>query len=320
MEKVKKLIAGVLSLCMILLCTACVVRSEPVREDETKDDLTNFEESNENSSAEDVSNSNDNRNDGETNNKGEVEISEKDDADTSEKENTFKPVLVYDKPITKAQVLSNYSYTIRAEVLQYSIKTFSNDATITLEMKLVEKSGTPYLGRWYFTLEEVLFYNESGKFLGSERLIGAELTGHSVGDVFTGEIHNIPLSTTKIVIKSENPPEATFPQNVKTYTSYPYAPDYGAMLGISYDEKYDSETYPQTSYAYRYENVMNVDPNAESGANYIALLNECGYESQGTVEVSGETYYSFYHKESGTRVRFGKVSEIQCIVVIVAYA
>lgn len=126
-------------------------------------------------------------------------------------------------------------------------------------------------------------------------------------------------TTTLNRVTTTKPTTPSFPSNVKTYSGYPYAPDFGATVGISYDEKYDSEKYSQTSYAYSVEKVMAVDPNAQSGKNYTELLYKCGYEYQGVVTVSGVQYQSFYHKESKTRIRYGLATEINSIVVIVAY-
>lgn len=92
------------------------------------------------------------------------------------------------------------------------------------------------------------------------------------------------------------------------------------MVGIPYKEKHNSDKYPQTTYAYSYSDLMPVDPEAQSGKKYTNLLFKCGYKYEGIVVISGVNYHSFYHADSGTRVRYGMVNEIQCLVVVVAYA
>ncbi len=122
---------------------------------------------------------------------------------TTSLRDTFNPTLVYDTPIVREYTNPSYPYVLKAEVLQYSIKTLPRSASITLELELVEKSGNPYLDTWHFVLDEVIFYDENGTLLGSTYFAGGELSNHEVGDIFTGTIYDIPLETAKIVIKNE---------------------------------------------------------------------------------------------------------------------
>lgn len=115
----------------------------------------------------------------------------------------FNPTIIYDSPITVASNNPASTYVMKAQVLQYSIKTLPRNASITLELQLVEKSGDPYLGYWYFQLDEVLFYDKDGTFLGSTYFAAGELSNYEVGDIFTGTIYDIPLETTKIVMKNK---------------------------------------------------------------------------------------------------------------------
>lgn len=105
--------------------------------------------------------------------------------------------------------------------------------------------------------------NNTGKQRATFRL---EISGKSGGNPVSGE---------------------TFPSDVKTYEDFQYAPDYGATIGITYD------LHSTNTYAYSNEKVMAADPNAQSLANYMHLLQRCGYSLTDDIYLSGEKFTAF---------------------------
>ena len=86
---------------------------------------------------------------------------------------------------------------------------------------------------------------------------------------------------------------------VKMYPNHPNAPDYGAMLGVtySYTKTQNDSTGKQRAcfYFYGVDVVSQVDPDAQSRGQYVNLLSENGYKPAGTVtdKENGLTYYGY---------------------------
>ena len=108
---------------------------------------------------------------------------------------------------------------------------------------------------------------------------------------------------------------STFSTDIKTYKEFPYAPDFGAMLGINYDVVNNENNL--SSYAYKVSSVQKVDSDGSSGADYIKLLEKCGYKDKGTLSVDGVTFHRYENSNYKTTVQFGVNENLGYIVVVV---
>lgn len=123
---------------------------------------------------------------------------EKTTESTTSAKDMFDPQLVYSNPFTY-DLSRTSGYIVRAEFVDYAIKSVYSDAAIDFQFKLTEKSGEAYMDMWYFHVENISFYDAKGNFLGSGQLV-SEVTNLQVGDKFTTTLFNIPLDTAKIVL------------------------------------------------------------------------------------------------------------------------
>jgi len=101
----------------------------------------------------------------------------------------------------------------------------------------------------------------------------------------------------------------------KMYSDFP-APDFGAMIGMSYSEKYVASTI---QYTYDSYDLWQLDPDATSGSRYMELLLYCGYKYQGTTRLQGVDHFTFYNPSTGTKVLFALVTEIDRLVIMLSY-
>ena len=120
----------------------------------------------------------------------------------------------------------------------------------------------------------------------------------------------------KFVLKITEDTQLGFPSDVETYSEFPYAPDFGAMLGIDYDVIYNDSS-DMASYAYYMSSVQAVDKTGSSGGDYVRLLTKCGYTDQGTVFVDGVEFYRYYNAQYSTTVQFGANDTFNAIIVVV---
>ena len=105
--------------------------------------------------------------------------------------------------------------------------------------------------------------------------------------------------------------DETFPSDVKTYADFPYAPDYGATIGIDYD------MHTTNTYAYSIDKVMEADPNAKSLANYMYLLQRCGYSLTSDIYLKGEKFTAFVNTKFGRTIAFRNDTKLGYVLILV---
>ena len=87
------------------------------------------------------------------------------------------------------------------------------------------------------------------------------------------------------------------------------------MLGIDYDVV--NRESDLTSYAYLVSSVMAADDDGSSGADYIDLLEKCGYKDKGTLLIDGVTFYKYENSQYNTTVEFGISDSLNATIVTV---
>ncbi len=103
----------------------------------------------------------------------------------------------------------------------------------------------------------------------------------------------------------------TFLSDVKTCADFQYAPDYGATIGITYD------MHTTNTYAYSIDKVMAVDPNSQSLANYMYLLQRCGYSLTNDIYLNGDKFTSFVNTTFNRTISFRCDTKTGYVLILV---